>query len=252
VGETLHRNRLTTPLWRPATDQPFTPISWERAFSLLVDRIQATLASRGPQALAIYGSGPFSLTGQPSAMGGREAGGLAQLLPGYRSVADAEHRAAVLPHDGSHLVCRPPRDICGVHPQKQEGLHWVGLAVPMGRLDAAEMAGLAALARRYGSGELRFSESQNVLIADVPASGLEALLAEPLLQRLPVHPGPLLAEAVSCTGNRYSSVALIPPKPPPGRWWRSWRRGWSCPIRCAPTGPAAPTPAASPIGGRSG
>lgn len=57
VGETLHHNRLTTPLWRERTDQPFTPISWERAFSLLVERIQATLATTGPQALAIYGSG---------------------------------------------------------------------------------------------------------------------------------------------------------------------------------------------------
>ena len=38
------------------------------------------------------GAGPFSLTGQPNAMGGREAGGLAQLLPGYRSVLNPEHR----------------------------------------------------------------------------------------------------------------------------------------------------------------
>jgi ferredoxin-nitrate reductase len=59
VGETLHRNRLTTPLWRPRTDQPFTPISWERAFTILVERIRATLAERGPGALAIYGSGQF-------------------------------------------------------------------------------------------------------------------------------------------------------------------------------------------------
>ncbi|MEO1002505.1 MAG: nitrate reductase [Cyanobacteria bacterium J06638_7] len=41
------------------------------------------------------GSGPFSLTGQPNAMGGREAGGLAHLLPGYRSVKDPHHRALV-------------------------------------------------------------------------------------------------------------------------------------------------------------
>jgi ferredoxin-nitrate reductase len=41
------------------------------------------------------GAGPFSLTGQPNAMGGREAGGLSHLLPGYRSVKQAEHRHAV-------------------------------------------------------------------------------------------------------------------------------------------------------------
>ena len=41
------------------------------------------------------GAGPFSLTGQPNAMGGREAGGLAHILPGYRSVKNAEHRAEV-------------------------------------------------------------------------------------------------------------------------------------------------------------
>jgi assimilatory nitrate reductase catalytic subunit len=39
------------------------------------------------------GAGPFSLTGQPNAMGGREVGGLANLLPGHREVTNAEHRA---------------------------------------------------------------------------------------------------------------------------------------------------------------
>ena len=41
------------------------------------------------------GAGPFSLTGQPNAMGGRECGGLATALPGHRLVANAEHRAEV-------------------------------------------------------------------------------------------------------------------------------------------------------------
>jgi ferredoxin-nitrate reductase len=41
------------------------------------------------------GAGAFSLTGQPNAMGGREAGGLAHLLPGYRSVKNPQHRAEV-------------------------------------------------------------------------------------------------------------------------------------------------------------
>ena len=41
------------------------------------------------------GAGPFSLTGQPNAMGGREAGGLATALPGHRQVANPEHRDEV-------------------------------------------------------------------------------------------------------------------------------------------------------------
>ncbi|MBW4600427.1 MAG: nitrate reductase [Calothrix sp. FI2-JRJ7] len=41
------------------------------------------------------GSGPFSLTGQPNAMGGREAGGLSHLLPGYRLIKNPQHRAEV-------------------------------------------------------------------------------------------------------------------------------------------------------------
>ncbi|MGB3671998.1 MAG: nitrate reductase [Phormidesmis sp.] len=41
------------------------------------------------------GAGPFSLTGQPNAMGGREAGGLAHILPGYRLVKNSDHRRVV-------------------------------------------------------------------------------------------------------------------------------------------------------------
>lgn len=41
------------------------------------------------------GAGPFSLTGQPNAMGGREAGGLAHILPGYRVVKNPEHRREI-------------------------------------------------------------------------------------------------------------------------------------------------------------
>ena len=136
-------------------------------------------------------------------------------LEAYRQEVLAEFArlgAEALPHDGSHLVTRAPRSGLGVHAQKQPGLHWVGLGVPMGRLDAEAMLELARLARTYGQGELRFTEAQNVLIPGVPSDQVAALLAEPLLQRLRPKPGPLEAEAVSCTGNRYCSFALIPTK----------------------------------------
>ena len=41
------------------------------------------------------GAGPFSLTGQPNAMGGREVGGMANLLSGHRDLANAQHRAEI-------------------------------------------------------------------------------------------------------------------------------------------------------------
>ena len=46
------------------------------------------------------GAGPFSLTGQPNAMGGRETGSLSNLLPGHREVANPEHRAEVAAYWG--------------------------------------------------------------------------------------------------------------------------------------------------------
>ncbi|MBM5815301.1 MAG: ferredoxin--nitrite reductase [Cyanobacteria bacterium K_Offshore_surface_m2_239] len=145
-------------------------------------------------------------------------------LEAYRREVIATHSAlrgpeeAALPrsHDGSHGVTRAPRDVCGFHPQKQEGLSWAGLNVPMGRLDAAAMADLAHLARTWGDGELRLTESQNVVISGVPNARLDALRAEldaPGRQRaFRLKPGPLMAEAVSCTGNRFCGFALIPTK----------------------------------------
>jgi ferredoxin-nitrate reductase len=56
------------------------------------------------------GCGPLSLTGQPNAMGGREVGGLAHLLPGYRKVADAADRAAVAAHWGVAADRLSPRE----------------------------------------------------------------------------------------------------------------------------------------------
>ena len=138
------------------------------------------------------------------------------VVEGHSALRGPGEAGLVRPHDGHHLVSRPPRDVCGVHPQKQPGLSWVGLNVPLGRLDAGSMGDLAQLAKGFGSGELRLTESQNVVIANVPNARIEALQAELAPEgrkrSFQLNPGPLMAEAVSCTGNRYCSFALIPTK----------------------------------------
>ena len=59
VGETLAGGRLSQPLYRPSLEEPFQPITWDNAFDLLAGRIRSTLASKGPGAIAMYGSGQF-------------------------------------------------------------------------------------------------------------------------------------------------------------------------------------------------
>ncbi|WP_443939505.1 molybdopterin-dependent oxidoreductase [Pedobacter sp. MW01-1-1] len=54
------------------------------------------------------GSGPFSLTGQPNAMGGREVGGLANLLPAHRVLTNPEHRAEVEAFWGGGTISAQP------------------------------------------------------------------------------------------------------------------------------------------------
>jgi len=105
------------------------------------------------------------------------------------------------------------RDHIGVHRQKQPGLNYVGLHVPVGRLYADEMFELARIAEVYGSGELRLTVEQNLLIPNIPDTRLEAILAEPLLQeRFRINPQPLNRALVSCTGSEFCNFAIIETK----------------------------------------
>ncbi|MEB3311930.1 MAG: nitrate reductase [Snowella sp.] len=98
------------------------------------------------------GMGPFSLTGQPNAMGGREAGGLSHLLPGYRHIINPHHRQEIeqawgLP-SGS-INPHPGRDawqmIMGLE-QGEIGLFWVAATNPAVSLPDLERV-KAALAK---------------------------------------------------------------------------------------------------------
>lgn len=105
------------------------------------------------------------------------------------------------------------RDYLGVHPQKQEGLSYVGLHIPVGRVQADEMDELAHLADNYGTGELRLTVEQNIIIPNVDNSKLDALLKEPLLkERFLPEPPLLMKTLVACTGNQFCGQAIIETK----------------------------------------
>ncbi|HEY9597942.1 MAG TPA: ferredoxin--nitrite reductase [Cyanophyceae cyanobacterium] len=104
------------------------------------------------------------------------------------------------------------RDHIGVYPQKQPGLNYVGVHIPIGRLYAPDMFELARMAEVYGSGEIRLTVEQNVIFPNIPDSRLEPFLAEPLLQRFSINPAPLTRSLVSCTGSQFCNFALIETK----------------------------------------
>ena len=94
------------------------------------------------------------------------------------------------------------RDYLGVHPQKQEGYSFVGLHIPVGRVQADDMDELSRLADEYGSGELRLTVEQIIVIPNIENSRLEKLLQEPILKdRFLPEPPILMKGLVACTGN---------------------------------------------------
>jgi len=104
------------------------------------------------------------------------------------------------------------RDHIGVHHQKQAGLNYVGLHIPVGRLYAPDMFEIARLAEVYGNGEIRLTVEQNLIIPNIPDSRLEAFLQEPLLEKFSIQPTLLARSLVSCTGAQFCNFALIETK----------------------------------------
>ena len=89
----------------------------------------------------------------------------------------------------------------GIHPQKQECLNWIGVAVPVGYLSAAQMRGLADIARELGDGDIRLTVWQNLLISGVPTDKLVDARQRIETLGLAIQVNALRSGLVACTGN---------------------------------------------------
>ena len=89
----------------------------------------------------------------------------------------------------------------GIHPQKQQGLNWLGVVVPVGRMSVAQMHGLADIARDCGDGDLRLTVWQNLLISGVPSDKLHAAQERIEALGLAITTNAIRAGLVACTGN---------------------------------------------------
>jgi ferredoxin-nitrite reductase len=106
-------------------------------------------------------------------------------------ISECETRQAV--DRGAHLR---------VHPQSQTGLSYIGVVIPVGRLPAVQMRALAEIAERFGSGELRLTVWQNLIIPNIATEHIEAAKQAVLNAGLDYRAGTVLSGTVACTGNQ--------------------------------------------------
>ncbi|MEG4010498.1 precorrin-3B synthase [Microcoleus sp. Pol11C1] len=74
--------------------------------------------------------------------------------------------------DASSEKSLPHHRHLGIHPQRQSGFSYMGIALPIGRLESKQLRNLANLAQKLASGTLRLTPWQNLLISDIPNSQL--------------------------------------------------------------------------------
>jgi sulfite reductase (ferredoxin) len=130
----------------------------------------------------------------------------------FREVLEKEYLGYALP-DGP-----PPaapaggiRDHVGVHRQR-DGLNYVGFAPTVGRLSADALDVIAGLAARYGSGRVRTTTEQKMVILDVPPQRTEELVTELAAAGLPARPSAFRRHTMACTGIEFCKLAIVETK----------------------------------------
>ena len=137
----------------------------------------------------------------------------------FRAELAARARFPLTPA-GEHLTNRYRGDHIGVHNQYQDGIHYVGLNVTVGRMTGTNLVETARLAETYGDGEIRLTTDQNFILTGVPEERLNALLDEPLLETHSPNPKPFERGAVACTGNEFCRLAIVETKARAVEWAR--------------------------------
>jgi ferredoxin-nitrite reductase len=100
----------------------------------------------------------------------------------------------------------------GFYPQKQPGLNYVGVVLPVGRMTSDQMRGLAQISERHGDGDLRLTVWQNLLIANIPDESVEAVKGAIESIGLDWRATSVRAGLIACTGSAGCKYAGAPTK----------------------------------------
>jgi ferredoxin-nitrite reductase len=89
----------------------------------------------------------------------------------------------------------------GVHQQKQVGLNWIGVVLPVGKLSCEQMRGLATIAQDLGDGDIRLTVWQNLLLSGVRDENVAPATAAIEKLGLATKASQIRAGLIACTGN---------------------------------------------------
>ncbi|KAB2349753.1 nitrite/sulfite reductase [Actinomadura rudentiformis] len=129
----------------------------------------------------------------------------------FREVLEKEYLGYALPDGPEPAAPLPRRDHVGVHPQK-DGNFYVGFAPRVGRVNGELLRVIGDLAQRYGSGRVRTTAEQKMVILDVPEANTGELAAELAKHDLQVHPSTFRRQTMACTGIEYCKLAIVETK----------------------------------------
>jgi ferredoxin-nitrite reductase len=96
----------------------------------------------------------------------------------------------------------------GAHPQRQQGLCWIGVVLPVAKITAAQLRALAGIARDFGDGDIRLTVWQNLLISGVAAERVVAAEAAIEAIGLTTKASSIRAGLIACTGNAGCRLAM--------------------------------------------
>ncbi len=95
----------------------------------------------------------------------------------------------------------------GVYAQRQEGLNYIGVAVPVGQLTPKQLIKIADLTDLYGSGEIRLTIWQNLVIPNISDTDLPLVKKALIKMGLDWRQSNLKTGFIACTGSRYCKFA---------------------------------------------
>jgi sulfite reductase (ferredoxin) len=130
----------------------------------------------------------------------------------FREVLEKEYLGEPLP-DGPAPAPPPAagRDHVGVHRQ-QDGNYYVGVAPHVGRTSGTQLYQVADLAQAYGSGTVRTTTEQKLLILDIPERNLPGLLSDLEAADLQANPSVFRRGTMACTGIEFCKLAIVETK----------------------------------------